>query len=136
MFGGGSSAQPSGRYATGRTLAAWGPFGPSVTSNSTFWFFIKAPVALTLDGAGVHEHVRTVLPGDEGVPLVGVEPLQRSQLPQQSPPSVAVPDLGASDRPPAGSPGRELLEARTGMLTLTTSEGENGPDPPGVCYSG
>src|SRR6266508_5982263 len=25
-------------YATGRTFDAWGPFGPSVTSNSTFWF--------------------------------------------------------------------------------------------------
>src|ERR687891_802445 len=27
-----------GRYAIGRTFAAWGPFGPGVTSNSTFWF--------------------------------------------------------------------------------------------------
>lgn len=27
---GGSCAQPSGRYATGRTFAAWGPFGPGL----------------------------------------------------------------------------------------------------------
>ncbi len=56
---------------------------------------LKAPVALTLDGAGVHEHVRAVVLGDEPYPLSRLNHFNGPGCYKQSPPSVAVPDLGA-----------------------------------------
>jgi hypothetical protein len=94
---------------------------------------LKIPVALTRDGAEVHEHVRAVVVGDEAVPLVGVELLQRSQFLEEIP-SFPCPcqTWVQSDRPPAGSPGRELLEAKTTMINPHHLCRGDGSDSPGV----
>ena len=73
--GGRSGARWVPSLTTLRTFAAWAPLGPEVTSNSTLFVLREAPVAVALNRAEVHEHVRATFMGDEAVALRGVEPL-------------------------------------------------------------
>jgi hypothetical protein len=61
----------------------------------------------------MHEDIFAILTGDEAEALVGVEPLHCTGCHKQSPPSVATSGHLVSDGLPAGSPARELLEAKT-----------------------
>lgn len=52
--------------------------GPVLERELDLLTFFQSSVAVHLDGTEVHEHVRLVLPLDESVALLRVEPLDRS----------------------------------------------------------
>src|SRR5918992_1766648 len=99
----------------GRTFVACGPFGPWVTSNSTFWFSSRfrypSPwIALKCTNTSSPSS-REMKP----YPLSGLNHFTLPVATSNPLLSWPCPDISVSGGLPAGSPARELLEAKTAM---------------------